>query len=358
MPFTLALWHGFIVKQNTNRPPTLIGGSGSSGSTLLAKALDRHPKIVCTPEMSFFNKHVVYGDFRKFKRNFPRWISKGVPTNGYFAYTSMFPWRSASCISDTDLTDWARRSRNIRDFVEQMQTHLFRNNDKSIFVEKTPSNCYCFSDFLEAFPTGRVIHIVRDGRDVVSSLIDRGYDVFKATSMWLYNTAAGLACHDSSRYLMVHYEDLVRQPEVEIKKVCEHLSVEYSSKMLVVDGSDMDASRMVSTWRNSPTKDPINPSSVGRYKVDLNALKLAKFSNIRLTKIGAEKTIGKVLGTGELLRHLGYTEANFDGLKYPSCDRLDPLIDLVRRNIPLLTWYGRFARPLTWTSGRIRGFGR
>ena len=42
------------------RNPIIIGGSGSSGSSLLATILNRHPEVAVGPELSLFNKPVLY----------------------------------------------------------------------------------------------------------------------------------------------------------------------------------------------------------------------------------------------------------------------------------------------------------
>ncbi|HET7745260.1 MAG TPA: sulfotransferase [Gaiellaceae bacterium] len=42
-------------------------------------------------------------------------------------------------------------------------------------VEQTPEAAYLVDDVLTAYPDARVVHIVRDGRDVVCSLLERGW---------------------------------------------------------------------------------------------------------------------------------------------------------------------------------------
>lgn len=42
-------------------------------------------------------------------------------------------------------------------------------------VEQTPEAAYLVDDVLAAYPDARVVHIVRDGRDVVCSLLERGW---------------------------------------------------------------------------------------------------------------------------------------------------------------------------------------
>ena len=42
-------------------------------------------------------------------------------------------------------------------------------------VEQTPEAAYLVDDVLAAYPNARIVHIVRDGRDVVCSLLERGW---------------------------------------------------------------------------------------------------------------------------------------------------------------------------------------
>ena len=42
-------------------------------------------------------------------------------------------------------------------------------------VEQTPEISFILADALRAFPDARAVHIIRDGRDVVCSLLERGW---------------------------------------------------------------------------------------------------------------------------------------------------------------------------------------
>lgn len=102
--------------------------------------------------------------------------------------------------------------------------------------EKTPRNVLVFSELLSVFPTARFIHVVRDPRAVVASLLQvgkrqkkrgrkqgRGMDTATAAINHVKaHVCAGLAASAAApeRILTVVYEELVTNPEKETKKLC------------------------------------------------------------------------------------------------------------------------------------------
>ena len=71
--------------------PIIIGGSGSSGTTLLATILNRHHDIAIGPELSLFNKPVFYNQsYKIFRQNINRYIKRGISTEGWFLYWNTF----------------------------------------------------------------------------------------------------------------------------------------------------------------------------------------------------------------------------------------------------------------------------
>lgn len=329
--------------------PILVGGCGSSGTTLLATILNRHPEIACGYEMSVFNKRIVYEDYDRFSRMLAVWLDRGVPTDGYCLYPAVFPHRSRCDITDVHLRRWAEDAHTLREFVVFLQSHVLRKRGKTRFAEKTPSNVYCFREFADVFPDGRIIHLVRDGRDVVCSLMRRGMSLFRASSRWLYDTASGTACRDLSQYVEIRYEDLVTHPKLVVQRICDHLEICFAAEMLEI-GDDSVPRNGLPAWRSSPT-EPISSDSVGQYKEVLDASQLSCFDSVRLTDYAVHKLgLASETSTNELLAALNYPVSD-----HSRCSQRPPALrqaiqDQMRRNIQSLARGWGIRRPLTWTS--------
>lgn len=317
------------MSENRLDSPVLIGGAGSSGSTLFRAILNRHPEIACGPEMVFFDKKVIYGDYETFRRMLPLWLTTGVPCDGYFRYPALLIARPAYGLTRDLLIDWSRQARCLREFVDLLQSHILRQSGKRIFAEKTPTNAYCFREFIELYPKGRLIHVIRDGRDVFCSLRRRGFRPFQAASRWLYDVSAALACRSLPQYFELRYEELVTRPEGVVARACEHIGVEFTPAMLQ---PDTDAAReKLRSWTSSATHSPINPSSAGRYKKELTPRQLARFYGVALNAVGAARLGAPEWTTRELLAELGYSVPPEGQGSLPAVRLLDPLLDWLRR---------------------------
>ncbi|MGK0373250.1 MAG: hypothetical protein ACJAW1_003523, partial [Glaciecola sp.] len=88
------------------------------------------------------------------------------------------------------------------------------------------------------FPAARFIHIVRDGRDVANSVLKLPWgpkDLIGAAEWW--NEYIRLACSVGAvlgpdKYTEVKYEDLVQEPERELKRLCEFVGEDFDESML------------------------------------------------------------------------------------------------------------------------------
>jgi hypothetical protein len=89
-----------------------------------------------------------------------------------------------------------------------------------------------------SFPRARFVHIVRDGRDVVPSLLDMhfGPDRFgAATLFWRDRVSRGRAGGrriGADRYREIRYEDLVADPEPVLRDVCAFFDLAFEPGML------------------------------------------------------------------------------------------------------------------------------
>jgi len=87
--------------------------------------------------------------------------------------------------------------------------------------------------------------------------------------------------------LSIRYEDLVLDPNATLQNVCEFLNVAYSENMLDYYKNN-DEPEEFKAWKGK-TFEPIEASSVGRYKRELSLEQLADFEKISedvLRKVG------------------------------------------------------------------------
>jgi len=126
-------------------------------------------------------------------------------------------------------------------------------------VEQTPETSFVIAAALRAYPAAQAVHIVRDGRDVVCSLLERGWlaadrlgsddaglaygahprfwvepervDEFRSASearraAWAWRRYVSAARAVPERTLEIHYEELVTDPRDVATRVAEYLELE------------------------------------------------------------------------------------------------------------------------------------
>jgi hypothetical protein len=102
-----------------------------------------------------------------------------------------------------------------------------------VWLDHTPQNIRHTQTLLDLFPEARMIHIVRDGRAVASSLmrVDWGpNEVQEAAHFWVESLAHGFAAEllfGPERVMRVRYEDLVQDPGSTLKRLCPRLDIRY-----------------------------------------------------------------------------------------------------------------------------------
>lgn len=131
--------------------------------------------------------------------------------------------------------------------------------------EKTPANVYGFDRILEHFDGHvRLIHIVRDGRDVVTSQHpSRPGKFWMRPRRWVEAVGAGVAHIDDPRLLTIRYEDLIADFESTVATICEHID-----EPLLPEMEDWWEHARVRTSRHlhSPSINPIFASSLRKFE--------------------------------------------------------------------------------------------
>lgn len=134
------------------------------------------------------------------------------------------------------------------------------------WCEKTPKNVMHFSELLTRFGRdARLIHIVRDGRDVVTSIHPKAPDVcWVSIERWKNDVEAGLRYLTHDQVLTVRYEDLIRDLEHVLRRLCRFIGLDYgpwfrfyptTAKILTADAWPHPAltlhDRSINRWKKS-----------------------------------------------------------------------------------------------------------
>jgi hypothetical protein len=138
------------MKMNT-KPPIFIGGAGRSGTTLLRVILDSHPNIACGPELK---------------------ITPFIASYWYDFQTRYSQILKEYLIGENEINEIF--SRMIISLLERYRI----DQGKIRIAEKTPHNVTIFSHLHKIFPESPLVHVVRDGRDVISSLLTMDWKSF------------------------------------------------------------------------------------------------------------------------------------------------------------------------------------
>jgi hypothetical protein len=173
------------------RPPIVIGGCARSGTTLLLSVLSCHSRIFAIKSETF------------------AFCPKA---------TADTPDRS-----QLHLDKLARRLERA-----DIPASCWR------WCEKTPKNIRFFGLILDAFGKDvRLIHIVRDGRDVVTSVHPKRPEGFWVTrKRWIQDVAFGLAWAHHPQVLTVRYEDLTLDYRATVTTICDFLDEEFEPSLL------------------------------------------------------------------------------------------------------------------------------
>lgn len=188
-----------------------VYGALRSGTTLLRLMLDGHPQICCPGEMDFLIDHL---------RPDGRYDMDALKADRiYRAHEALYP--------DWPLTDPAPE-----DFVARVAGP--DDGIAAVILHRQLPRA------LEVFPGLKVVHLVRDPRDVARSSIGMGWagNVWYGVDHWIgtmtdWQTALPLLPAD--RRLMVAYEDLIAKPEETLGVICAFVGVEFHADMLSYD---------------------------------------------------------------------------------------------------------------------------
>ncbi len=287
-------------------PVPFVVGAPRSGTTLLRLMLDAHPDLAIPPETYFITRAAKF--WKQAKR--PRRAQD--PVEAYLeAVTEHKRWPDFHLDADA----FRKRVRddhpdNLGDCVRAFYEMYAEKVGKPRWGDKTPFYVRKMEVIHEVLPEARFVHIVRDGRAVALSIMDLWFGpdtIEEAAEFWVARIdearekATGL-----DHYIEVRYEDLVLDPEPQLRRICELVELPFDERMLTyyehIDeriAMEMPPEEIAPDGRVVATEErlkimenlsrPPDPTRIDRWKNDMASDDQRKFEAIagpRLRELG------------------------------------------------------------------------
>jgi hypothetical protein len=212
-------------------PYLFIVACPHSGTTVLRRIVDAHPRIAITPETHWISEVVRQG----------RGIDvAGRLSPGLREVLEAHPTFAGLGIGRDEVERLTRGRPSYAAFVAALFDAYGAARGKSIVGDSTPAYLQEIGLLHDLFPHARFVHLVRDGRDVCLSALESEAGAAQSTvttvALWwrgrvLEGRATG-ARLGPELYVELRYEALVADPQRECRRLCDFLGVAFDRAML------------------------------------------------------------------------------------------------------------------------------
>ncbi|MGP2442020.1 sulfotransferase family protein [Streptomyces sp. JW3] len=287
--------------------PVFLLGCPRSGTTLLQLMLHAHPRIALPPENRFvlpaYERRLRFGDLgrRANRTALAEWITGRAETR--FHELGLDARTVAARITDGPPTLGSALATTLRAYAEQ--------HGKSRWGDKRPAYALHVPEILRLFPDAQFVHLVRDGRDCVASLLGMpwwhaGFHEAVATWAQVMDTTRRHARRlGSDSWHELRYEDLLTDPEPVLRSLCGYLGEAYAPTMTEPHRLAEVAVPARKTWHRH-THGALDASRSGTWRQRLTPDQIrlceAAFGD-RLTRAGYQPSGAVRPDPAELLRY-------------------------------------------------------
>ncbi len=241
--------------------PIFIGGAPRSGTTLLRAMVNASRNIVCGPEM------------------------RVIPALCHLA--EQIDQNQADVLHSGYGVDRAALHDQFARTIDTLLTPLHARTGARV-AEKTPANILHFARLRQIFPDSPLIGIVRDGRDVVASLLSMDWtdsatgepmaitrDPAAAARLWCASVDAGRRVQADPNYFELRYEALATDPAGTIGTLFDALGENDAAKARALDHARaFDAAAGAGESSAERVAQPIDRRAIGRWRHTLTTTQI------------------------------------------------------------------------------------
>ena len=278
---------------NENLRPFFIVGSGRSGTTLLRRILYAHPELHIPPENHVMRNTIpLFYEHRK-----QRWeVLVYLALSGLDLHPQFETFEMNLLPLARKLVKTPHHQRSLAFIFDQFYRYHAHLKGRSCqrWGDKTPLNVFYLERILSVFPDAQVIHMVRDGADVIPSYLKMGrYEqIEEAAKRWKRSIEAGRRFIEQhpSHCVEVRYESLVTQPEKSVRRISDFLQITYHESMIHSEAYFNSMGDTVMRSHHHHAAKPISTESIGKGRREMT--------------ISERKTLQTLIG--KQLAQLGY----------------------------------------------------
>lgn len=282
-------------------PAVFVVGMNRSGTTLLRMMLDAHPQLTIPPETHFVP------DLIKATRG-----GDATAEDALAAMKSAREWGDFG-FSDEEMLARLRALPKVKPgpAVRTFYDAYMEQQGKPRWGEKTPTYVQKMKLIQRALPEARFVHVIRDGRDVALSVLDRTVRDLTASDVARRWQRKIIKAREDSpnleHYTEIRYEDLILETEPVLRRVCEFIELPWDDAMLAYH--ERSGERLQEMARALPGDGRAQELSVER-RMETHAMTTKPPSADRVARwraqMGAEQRAEFEAVAGELLTELGY----------------------------------------------------
>lgn len=239
-----------MTKQNIKMKRIFVVGCPRSGTTILQRILAEELCLFTLPETHFFERMVGNGRKRFFPKTAPsETISKRIRFRVRQSLGISTPrlWEDLDFIPDHFRGRYVSMKRVAAAFLDGMDA-LARSSDYIGWLEKSPEHVQFVNEILEYSPDAHIIHIIRDGRDVVASMRDAALkygghwdtlfpSIERAIDRWNSDILASAGQTNDPRNLFVRYSTLTQFQTPALKCIAANMGLDLPKAVKISDSN-------------------------------------------------------------------------------------------------------------------------
>ncbi|MEG4342337.1 sulfotransferase [Microcoleus sp. A003_D6] len=237
-------------------------GAPRSGTTILQSLLAAHPEVISFPESKFFH-YLLYDQF-----------------------AGKLPSRMEAFFKDE-----IKRPELLKDFDDSQTVEtkaswfvgvldgLAAEQNKSIWLEKTPEHIYFIDDIERLLPDVKFIHLLRNGMDTIASMYEAtksfnnlwgaGWDLNHCIYRWEHAMLTSHKYVNKSNHILIKYEELLDNKTKILGEICHFMGIEYDGEMLLHYKEKAANLSLNLPWHKGIERD-IKSNKVHKYHIFFN----------------------------------------------------------------------------------------